>query len=277
MQRVLQNSGATITATFEVDDVATDPAPDTATVTITRSDGTVLATDGVTNNIGVGEFSYTLTPTQTSVLDTLTATWKATIDDVDHVVTSRVEVAGGFLFSLPEARDMDPLNDATTYPTAMVRRYRTLAEQALEDLCNVAFVPRYTVETVTGGPDFLTSKPKVRAIRSVSIDGVDRSDMFASNFQATGRVESSVATARQMTAQIGYEHGYDEPPLRVRQAALLLAKNWMVRGPLDDRVTALQTQDGIFPMMTPGVRGSLTEIPEVEAVIQIYGYPAGIA
>jgi hypothetical protein len=71
---------------------------------------------------------------------------------------------------------------------------------------------------------------------------------------------------------VGYEHGFDFPPARISRAAILLAKRWLVEGPIDDRATSLITEDGTFALTTPGLRGALFDLPEVNAAIEEYNY-----
>lgn len=272
MQRVLQNSVATISATFLVDDVETDPSPDTATVTITRDDGTVLTTSAATTNTGTGTFSYQLTSTHTNLLDELHADWTATVAGSSMTVRTWVQVAGGYLFSLDQARQTPPLDDTATYPAAKVQEYRTLAEEALEEACGQAFVPRYNSERVDGDTRLTTIWPNVRAVRSVTIDGSPVGDLSDVVKLDTGVLYRPSGWPEGVgNVIIRYEHGMNFPPARVSQAALTLAKNWLVKGPLDDRMTSLATEDGTFALLTPGVRGVRFGIPEVDAVVAEFG------
>jgi hypothetical protein len=54
---------------------------------------------------------------------------------------------------------------------------------------------------------------------------------------------------------------------------MLLTKVWLIKGPLDDRLTSLSTDDGTFTLLTPGVRGSVFGIPEVDATLAQYRVP----
>jgi hypothetical protein len=77
---------------------------------------------------------------------------------------------------------------------------------------------------------------------------------------------------------VGYEYGADEPPERVKRAVLLLAKNWLVNGPIDDRATAIPAGEagGVITLATPGIRGANFGIPEVDAVVEQYRIKQGI-
>jgi hypothetical protein len=280
MQRIVQNLGATLTHTFYMDGVATDPSPATATVTITRDDGTIVVAAQPATRTGVGVFTYTLTPAQTALLDILSVGWTATFGGQPQTFVDIVEVAGGVLFTLAQARALSPLNNTTTYTTAKLVEARTLVESALEDACGVAFVPRYARSTFNGsGRSTILLPPMVRAIRSATIDGAT----VAAPYLATMRMLStgelyypSIWTSGFANYELAYEWGYDYPPPRVSQAALTWAKNWLVKGPIDERWTNMTTEDGTYAMSTPGMRGANSGLPEVDQVIHEYGLRAGI-
>jgi len=267
-QRVLQNTAATITETFYVDGVPTDPSPATTTAVVTRSDGTTFSP--AATRTAVGTFALDLTTTNTSLLDTLRIDWTSSLG----TIRSHIEIVGGFLFSVSDARALKPLDNATTYPASKIVAARTLAEQALEDACGVAFVPRYATETVSGwgGTQLLLSRSRVTKIRSVTIDGVALTSTELADLRVTpGFVYRQARwTTGYANVTVGYEHGHTIPPARVSRAALLLAKRWLVDGPVDDRMTSMSTEDGTFTLLTPGLRGAVFDLPEVEAVRQQY-------
>jgi hypothetical protein len=102
LQRIAQGRSATLTHTFLSGGVAADPIPDTATIAITRADGTVLAASSPATEAGTGKVTVTLTPAQTALLDTLTLTWTATFGGQSQPFVDYVEVAGGFICGLDE-------------------------------------------------------------------------------------------------------------------------------------------------------------------------------
>jgi hypothetical protein len=282
LARITRGRSATLTHTFYSDGTATNPSPDTATVTITNDAGTAVVTDGATTDTGTGTVSYTVTPTQTANLDIWRVAWTATFGGQPQVFTDVVEIAGGVLFTIAQARAVRPMNDATAYPTSAIVDTRTLVEQALEDACGIAFVPRYKRERLDGEglTMLLASQPRVTAIRAVELDGaaVSVADLATIDGSVSGRLYYPNGWVTGVgNYSVAYEHGYDQPPLRVTQAALLLAKNWLVKGPIDDRTTGFSTEDGTFSLSTPGMRGASFGIPEVDAVVGEYNLRAGIA
>ncbi|HVE27286.1 MAG TPA: hypothetical protein VNC22_17895 [Sporichthya sp.] len=277
MQRVLVNTAVTLNVAFQVDGADTDPAPDTATVTVTRDDGTVLATAAATPS-GTGGFLYTLSAGQNNQLDILTAEWTSALG----TLTTTTEVVGGFLFTIAQARALNPLNNTTTYTTQQIIDARTMVETALEDACQVAFVPRYRRESVngSGSTEVQLSMPRVRSIRSATLDGTALTVSELADIVPSGRI---IYTANTWTRGFGnysisYEHGYDTTPPRVSNAALLLARRYLVDSPVSDRATSLTTEDGTTQfLVTAGVRQAVFDIPEANAVVAQYGLNVCVA
>jgi hypothetical protein len=285
MDRVLQNTQADAKVTFyDANGVAVD-ATGTPTVTITRATGTALVTNAATTKVTgtTGVYKYPLSPTQTALLDFLTLAWTAVIGAASQIFTTHVEVVGGFLFTIADARATPPLESTTTYPTDKIVRTRTLVETALEDACGVAFVPRYALGTVDppSGRTLVTPRWPLISLRSVeSRSGSGWAAQTVTDYTASRSGIYSTAWPRSYepaSLRIGYEHGYPSPPPRVSRAALLLAKRWLIEGPVDDRTTSMATDDGTFTLLTPGLRGALFDIPEVEATIQEYGVRIPVA
>lgn len=273
MERVLRNVDSTITYHYSVDGVDTDPSPDSATVTITRADGTVVDTDAATNNAGTGIFTYDLAAADAADLDTLTFAWE--IDG--QVFETVVEVVGGFYFSIAQALALTELED---FSAAEIATARTLAEQAFEDAARVAFVPRYAYERVSAQRGQLLSLPRfplrvVRSVTEITSFGGDPADVDASGYSATeeGIYRLYGWTPGPKNVTVGYEYGYDRPPELVARAVLILAKNWLIEGPITDRATAISAgpDGGTITLLTPGVRGVVFGIPVVDSALEQYG------
>lgn len=283
VQRILRGVSATLGYSFTTDGTVIDPG--TSTVTVTASDGTVLAGDVGTSETTPGVFTYTLTPAQTAQLDTLTVVWKATIGGQPQQIGELVEIVGGFLFTLSEARAIAPLSDTAAYTTADLLANRTAVEQSLEQECGVAFVPRYTVETVdgSGGTTLMLSKPLIRGVRSVTVSGValGASDLALVAVNAVGGLYWAAGWpwgASNVT--VGYEHGFQAPPSEIRRAGLMLAKMWLVgrRNPIDDRaVTFSATEGGTYSLAVAGRGGSSFGHPDIDVAVQRYSYGAMVA
>ena len=161
------------------------------------------------------------------------------------------------------------LTVADGYPDTTVEEYRVIAEEAFEDAAGVAFEPRTTTRTLylDDFNDRLFLHPRLRTVTAVLIDGTALTDL-------TGlRISESTLAGYRWRGQIvvTYTHGFDAPPARVKQAVMILAKTWMVQGPIDDRATQLGTEDGPINLATPGILGSTFGIPEVDQTLRQYG------
>jgi hypothetical protein len=268
VQRVQQNTSTTIDLQITRDGTPSDPEPATARVTITRDDGTVLVDNADATRTATGHFAYTLAAA-------LTATWDITVDGQPQYASTRIEVVGGFLIGLGDLRAHRDLTDTTRYPTSKLADARTYAEQELEQACGVAFVPRYGRQTITGTDDKLLPLVRdVRAIRTGTVNGTPIDDLttlavgdgFVYNPSGWGTGYRNVT--------LSYEHGMDYPPAAVSQAALILAVDYLVRGPLDDRAIQRATEDGPVFIATPGWNGNRFGIPQVDALVDAYRVPS---
>jgi hypothetical protein len=278
VDRIQQGGTASISVALTVAGTAQDPTPDSATVTITRADGTAVVTDVAASDSGTGVFSYPLDPSETALLDTLTATWTFTADGSEQSRQTFHEVVGGFLFTLGELEA--DLNSTETYASSELAAARTYAETQLEHYCGVAFVPRYERETLNGtyGGLLQTKWARVRTVRDVTVDTVvgTPGDYVALR---EGHVYASSTwwTSGYGNVTVGYEHGYDTPPLRIKRAALILAKRWITPGAFDDRAISQTTDSGTYALFQAGVRGHLFDVPEVQAAVDQYNLSVGVA
>lgn len=182
-------------------------------------------------------------------------------------------------FTIAEARAIPPLGDVTKYPDVAIIAARDLVESALEHACGVAFVPRQATDTINGGggSEIVLTWPRVTAIEAVTIDGV--AGVGADFLPSPSGVlyTANGFTRGWQNYSVTYVHGWPSVPPRVKQAALLLAKTWLVKGPIDDRATGFSTENGTFSMSTPGMRGAITGLPEVDATIQQYSLVTCVA
>ncbi len=277
LERIQQGAAGTIRVTFTLDGVATDPEPDDATVTLTRdSDGTTLGPYDCYDE-GEGAFSHTLTPEETADLDNLTAAWTVTYDGYEQTLTTRVEIVGGFLFALADLLALKPGN--LTWTTEQMAEMRMTVEQSIEDEYGTALVPRYARKTVNAyGDAHITLRSPIRAIRSATVNGTalsgDQLDVLAINgASVTGYGWSS------WPVTVDYEYGLDQPPRRLKQAGIRLARQWMVNGPIDDRALGAASPDGNFSfgLATPGRNGSIFGLPDLDAAIQASPYRVLVA
>jgi hypothetical protein len=287
MQRIVRGRSATLTHTFYSSATATDPSPDSATVTITRADGTAVVTAASATEAGTGIVTYTVTPAQTALLDTWTVTWVATFGGQPQSFIDTVEVAGDTLFTLAEIRAVTPINDTVNYLTADIVDTRTAVEQAIEQACGVAFAGRYALERYSGdGSNVLQlNHPLPSSIRAVTITGTafTAPQLADLTMAASGAIYSTLTyfTWGQNNIVVGYEHGYQEPPMEIRRAALLLAKMWLVgrRNPIDDRAVTFNAgaDGGTYSLAVPGRNGSSFGHPDIDVAVDRYSRVSMIA
>src|SRR3954471_16562759 len=136
--RVLRTAAATLARTFYVDETLTDETG-TVNVTVTRLDGTVVGASTAATHVSSGLDTFLLpggltSPTSaTWQLDHLDVTWSGVLAGATMTLVDRVEVVGGYLCGLAEARASDSsLADTVKYTTAMLAAERVVVEQECE-------------------------------------------------------------------------------------------------------------------------------------------------
>lgn len=247
----------------------------TVTVTVTNSAGTAIATNAATSGSGSNPRTYALAAR--TELDLLTATWK--VGGVNTAETV-VEIVGGYWFTLAEAREQDDkLTDAVKYPSARVLAVRRDVEAEFESVTGQAWVPRFADETVFGTRSTMLVVPHVelRSIRSITeIDADGTETPFTATELAEVVAESWGALRRYVgwpayRYRVRYEHGHDAPPADLKAAAITRLRHRMNmhRSGIPDRATSMSTEQGqTFSLATPGLRGFVTGIPDVDVVLE---------
>jgi hypothetical protein len=268
LERVQQNTPTTLSHQWYESGAAVDPG--TVTLGITRADGTELVAPGAsTSGTGTSPRTYNLTTTHTALLDKLKVTWTSTLKGT---LVSYVEVVGGFLFTIAQLTAIKP--GSQTWTTAQMEEKRIEVEQAIEDQAGVAFVPRYSYETFDGpGSLSILLKPRTRVIRSATIAGtaVSADELAELTYVAAGSTYGVTWTFGYGNVTIGYEHGYDNPPGRIKNAALMLAKSELVQGPVDDRAATFSSADGgTYGLVVAGRGGSHFGLPYVDTAVEDY-------
>jgi hypothetical protein len=274
VERIVVGRSATLTKTF-----STAPTG-TPTVAVTRSDGAAVTVGSVSG--ATTSWSYTIPASSNTLLDTYTETWTATIGGTAQTFVDYIEVVGDVIFTIAEFRALGTAyTNTTNYPDATVADMRTTVEQALEDACAVAFVPRYARETLsgTGNRTLLLKWPRVTAIRDITVGdtALTASELALLTYTTAGIVDGYTWTSGTGNITVGYEHGYPMPPMRIKRAALLLAKRWITPSAVDDRAINMTNETGTYAIMQAGVRGHLFDLPEVVAAVDQYSLRVGVA
>jgi hypothetical protein len=246
------------------------PVPKETAVKVTivkDSDGSTVVNEagaGKTDENGIATYELAAQGS----LDRLTATWKAG----PSTFTTYEEIVGARLCSF--AQVTEEISGSEVLTDEKLRIARDIAEYLLEDESDVAFRPRYARETLDGSgvQKLRLSHPKVISLRSVSLEGEALTIGDLRLYPAGGviwREQGWTTTTPQNVVAI-YEHGFPSPPAGAARACALLARHIAVKrlSNLDDRATAYSTEEATYALITPGVRGMVTAIPEVNAFLE---------
>jgi hypothetical protein len=250
MERVVAGRAFTLSKTFYSDGAAVAPtgAP---TLTLTRvSDGTTVPTSVVTGT-GTGPFQVTVTAANNLLLDTLTATWTATITAQASTYVDTVEVAGGTICTLAELGSV--LSGLTA---SQLADKRTAIEQRLEKELGYAVVPRYALETRRARDGVVSTRLPLRAVRSISTTAAGVTTPYSAAQLSALTLESwgvcGVWVRGPVT--IGYEHGEDFPDSDIAEAALLLADE-AYGSAVDGRVVRQEADNMAVTYASPSSNG----------------------
>lgn len=210
-------------------------ATGTPTVAATDANGAAVTGLGTVAPAGADTGRYTVTvPGQASVC-LLDVAWTAVLDGDTVVEVDQLEVCGGPLFSLAQARAADSsLASPTTYPTSRLVAVRLDVEMELEHITDRAWTRRYarvvqsgngTIDLVLAHPDDDRSARDVRMIRSASIGGtaIGEDALAALVIRPDGtvrRTDSAVWTEGDGNVVLEYEYGRDQPPESLVRAML---------------------------------------------------------
>lgn len=260
VQRILLGSSASVTETMTDGlGVVPSPAPTAVTVDITNAAGDDIGSGiAAVSAAAPADFSVAINTAMTTSLDRLTLVWTW---GVGRTTTTYVEVVGGFLFTIAELRQIGPLGSDANYSNVTLANVRSAVEDAIEAQLGYALVPRF--RTTRFGVPLSTVRlaPYLRSVRSISDDGTDV-DVADVTYDYTGYVTGYSFTGPTV---FGFEHGLDAPSPQATAAALLLAKTWAIKGPIDDRTTSFTSDVGITSqLLTPGIGGSIFGLPAVD-------------
>lgn len=292
-QRVLAGVTATLSATFRDQD-GEPTSPGTVTVeVVSEASGTVVLAAGTATVTPTDATTRTvaLSPAQTASLDRLKCTWT---DSGTVAATTYVEIVGGYWASVAELRDGDEkIQSGNRFSPDLVIAKRKAAEDLFEDVTNQAWVPRYAWARVdgTGSGSLVLPHPYVRQIRSVRSysNATTYTDWTAPEIASVPespsgvveRTDGGVWDCGRGNLLVEFEHGHDRPPhdLADAFARYVRAKLTSTKSAIPDRATSFQSgEGGTYSLTTPGIRGSVTGIPEVDEVLDRYRFAmVGIA
>jgi hypothetical protein len=234
-QRVLRGAAATLRfLNTDAEGKATDPAG-VVTVGVTRADGTEVLPPGtatVAGGAGTGLRTVALTAAQTAALDVLTATWTDAGDASVH--TTIVEVVGGFLFTVAQARTDSTLADDTKYSDEDVIDTRLVCEAEAEDILDFATTPRFARVTLDGTGERAIYLPAnfLRRVVAVSIDGtalgVDAvAALEVGEHRVVYRPAGYTWDVGRSNIVVAFEHGVSTAAPDIRKAAIRRCRHWI--------------------------------------------------
>lgn len=282
MDRIPKGRSTDISIAFtDLAGAPADPAPDSCQVTVVDDAGATIVAATAADDAGAtapGTFTHTLTPANTAQLNVLTARWTATVAGQAETRETQIEVVGGEYFTIADARRLKTLENTERFPAADILFARDVAADALENACGVAFLPRFRRQTLSGDDSttIRLDRRRVRALRQITVDGValtagELALVIPTASRTLYRAAGWANGVENIT--VAYEHGFSYPPARVARAVLLLAKRFLIDGPVSDRTIRQSDPSGASEwFVTAGVRGAIFDVPEANAVVRDYGY-----
>lgn len=270
MGRYLAGRAVTLSHTFLDDETLLSPS--SVAVTVTRVGATTPAAQGdAVPNGDAFEFAAGLLPEGVYAVR-----WDGGI----AVDTDQFEVVGGYLFSIPEARESDEALTADRYAAEEIRHYREVVEDEFERIAGRSFVPRtkhIPVGDVPGCGDFLPLLD-VRTITVVggTSDGVELEFERVGPFAVMPELPADEATGVVDATGIDVAYGFVRAPEDVRRVGMVRLRYLLAaeRSGIPDRATTFQpAEGGTYTLATPGRGESRTGIPEVDAVLNDYRLP----
>jgi hypothetical protein len=284
--RVLRTAKATLSRTFYLDEVGTD-ATGAVNVTATRLDGTIV--EGPTAATGPdANHAYSYAWPGRDLLDELVLTWSATVaGDAIVLDQDRLQIVGGFFFSLTEGRGVDKaLASTTLYPTAKLIEKRIEVEDEAERICGQAFVPRFrrVVLDGTGRQGLPLGDPWVRTVRAISIipTGGGTPTVWTTQ-QIAAAVPGDDGVLRLWSAWwipghrniiVEYEYGLDYPPPELARVSKLRFKSLLLANRVPVPAGAIGDQGQLLQAtVAPAPTRERTGLPEVDAVYARFPSP----
>lgn len=194
-----------------------------------------------------------------------------------HVDVEYVEVMGGQLFTIPEARASDSeLIDAGDYPGAEIKHYREVVEVEFETITGRSFVPRTVrVPVETDGSD-TAWLGLFDCAALTALEGPDGA-LVAEDYrlESNGLLNGLSALPEGTVLVATVDYGFRATPQDVKRAGLVRLRYLLAAesSGIPDRATSyVAAEGGTFTLATPGRSGYKTGIPDVDAVLALYSY-----
>lgn len=276
MRHLAQGHPTSLTRRF-VDDTETPLACTTVTVAVFDDLGVAIpGSPFAAAASGAGVWSAPLPSAATAGLGLRAESWTATLTAGGGTITvnGAHEVVGAYLFDAATFRAFDPdFASTTTWTPEMVRAGRDYAEELLERHCRASFRRRRHVARMdgTGTPDILVPEiPTVRvaaaSVAGVALTSTELAELTVYEWGGVFRPDGKIWPAGDRNIMIAYEHGFDTVGEPVAEAAMILARDALVRSPAPDRAIVETSEHGLIRNAIPG-RDGPTGFPRVDAII----------
>lgn len=292
--RVPRGATTTLTHTFLVDETGTDSTTQ-VTVSLTDANGDTVPGGGNATALNNGRYSFAW-PVQAQ-LSLVTLGWTGTIAGALLTEFDTVEVCGGYLFSLAEARNSDSvLRDTKLYPTDRLKEFRQRVEEEVEWICDRAFTPRYRRVVLDGiggsdlqlpdGVDDVVAGVTLRGVRTIrSAKMAPRAGQTFVPFTA-GELAALVVTAGgalrradgrawtegDQNVILEYEYGNDFTPedLKDQMLARLRYRLGLTKSGVPDRAVSYTAPEGggTYRLSLPDAYR--TGVPDIDAIYARY-------
>lgn len=281
LRAVVGNTTRLVVGTVGIDEETLADATAGVSMSVTRADGTELASISAASPTEVGsglynlDFDATVHLTRTDVLDcTLTYEVAGAARREDF----QVRVVGGRFFDLRSLRGMQGIGNTTQFDTADLAAARDIAEEFVEDFTAQAWVPRsdvYELDAMTTGY-FLPYRP-VRSLVRLLVDGTAVDASGATVNQSGALTLPDTSSRASETVLVEFEHGEATPPADLAQAAMRLARHILFSGDssIPDRARMMVTDWGTFALDIASEEKP-TGLPEVDSVLRRYRFARSV-
>lgn len=265
--RYLTGRGVALLHQFLDDEVVAHPSP--VKVSVYAADGTLAYEQ---DNLTPSGDDYTA---NAGMLEQ--GAYRVVWSSPTHIDTTEVEVTGGLLFTIKDARDSDSeIADTGQYPGEEIKHFREVVETEFQTITGRSFVPRTVrVPVETDGSD-CAWLGLFDCASLVALEGPDGA-LVASDYvlEPNGLLNglSGFSEGTRLTAVVDY--GFRFPPEDVKRVGLIRLRYLLAAEStgVPDRATSYVAESGgTFTLATPGRAGYKTGIPEVDAVLNLYSY-----
>lgn len=275
--RVLKGRPIKVSHEFLDDDEETPLDLSSVSVTLTDATGTDVATETATSD-GQGNWTATFAA---QPLGPYVATWQG---DATYTDETPVEVVGGFLFSVKQARgDNSALKDAEMFTASEILAKREEVETEFERITHRSFTTRvrYRDFVADGSGVEWMLNPDSQAIESVTVNGTALDDLTGWSVSTLGAVTYPVASGCLTTGgvydgdaiSVRIRYGFATPPPDVSRVGAIRVADLINQedSGLPGRATTWQPEEGgTFRLATPGLGKWQTGIPEVDSTLMGY-------